>query len=147
MSQYEERYPDSYGRGEATDRRRPYRRFFGLGLPRQVRDPAPLRVEPRRAPQPAERPVERHVERPRRPLVERSPREICEDVTAELKASPFIDSSGIVVTVNGGEVTLDGTINSLIAISLAQALASNVPGVSRVQTWLRVRQAPRAWER
>jgi osmotically-inducible protein OsmY len=79
-------------------------------------------------------------------LVRRTPQEIGADVAQQLAESPFIDVSDISVTVDGSEVTLTGTINSLIAISLAQALTSNVPGVGRVQVRLRVRPATRTYE-
>jgi BON domain len=170
MSEYEDRYPDARGRREETDTAPQQRHFLGLGLPRQLRDSAPVVIstprevasipagpsipgdppikvvdiadlpprEPRHAAQP-------HTERPRQPLVERSPREICEDVAEQLAASPFIDSSDISITVDDSEVTLDGTINSLIAVSLARALALNVPGVSRAQVRLRVVQAPKRY--
>jgi osmotically-inducible protein OsmY len=159
MGEYEESYPEAYGRREETA---PHRRhFLGFGPPRQVRDAEPSIAEARsdaasvevvninaadtasraRPPQPV-----RHVERPRRPLVQRTPQEIRDDIAQQLAESPFIDESDIAITVDGAEVTLAGTINSLIAISLAQALASNVPGVSRVQVRLRVRPAPRRYE-
>ena len=159
MSEYEDRYPDAYGRQEETEPEPRRRHFLGIGLPRQVRDPEPPLAEARRdappvvniqdagrAPWAQRAPQPRHVERPRRPLVERSPQEICDDVAEALAGSPFIDASGISVTVDGSEVTLDGTINSLIAISLAKALVSNVPGVGRVQVQLRVQPAPRTYE-
>ena len=155
MSEYEDRYPDAYGRREEADPA-PGRRRFRLGLPRQVRDGAPAVIERRgeRPPvkvvniaDPAPRPApSATAERPRRPLVDRSPREISDDVAAQLAASPFIDASGVSITVDGADVILDGTINSLIAIALAKALASNVPGVGRVQVQLRVRQTPRSYE-
>jgi len=162
MSEYEDRYPDAYGRREATDQEPRQRHFLGLGLSRQVRDSAPAVISTPRDMQSAAgdppikvvdiadlpsrepRHVEpRHAERPRQARVERAAHEICEDVAEQLAASPFIDSSGISITVDDGEVTLEGTINSLIAISLARALTLNVPGVRRVQVQLRVVQAPR----
>ena len=160
MGDYEDRYPDAFGRGEETDPEPRRRHFLGLGLPRQVRDDEPAVAELRddappvvniqqplrgaAAPAPAaERPPPRHVERARRPLVARTPRQICDDVWEQLNSSPFIDASGISITVDDSEVRLDGTINSLIAISLAKALVSNVPGVGRVQVQLRVRPAGR----
>jgi hypothetical protein len=163
MSEYEDRYPDAYGRQEETDPEPRRRRFLGFGPLRQVRDSEPPLAEQRRdAPPvvnlqeagrapwaqraPPPRPSERPDERPRRPLAERSPQEICDDVTEQLAGSPFIDASGISVTVDGSEVILDGTINSLIAISLARALTSNVPGVGRVQVRLRVQPAARSYE-
>jgi hypothetical protein len=139
MSEYEDRYPEAYGRREETDREPRPRRFLGLGLPRQVRDIADL------PPRESRHAAQLHTERPRRPLVERSPSEICEDVAEQLAASPFVDASGISITVDDGEIRLDGTINSLIAISLARALALNVSGVSRVQVQLRVVQAPKRY--
>jgi hypothetical protein len=159
MGEYEDAYPDAYGRREETDPAPRRRHFLGLGLPRQVRDARPAVVEApddaagvqvvnieqaeaadqmTAAPPPAH-----HVDRPRRPLVQRSPQEIAEDAAEQLAASPFIDASGVSIAVDGSTVTLTGTINSLIAISLAQALVGNVPGVGRVQVQLRIRQAPR----
>lgn len=143
MPEYEDRYPDAYARREEIDRDPRRRHFLGRGLPRQARDPEPSIADTRSAP--AARPPQ-HVERPRQPLVERSPREICGDVVEQLRGNPFIDASGIEVTVDGSEVTLAGTINSLIAVSLARALASNVPGVGRVQVRLRVHSPSRVYE-
>jgi hypothetical protein len=156
MGEYEDRYPDAFGRGEESEPKPPQRHFLGLGLPRQVRDDEPAVAEERRetpevvniqeteptaqSPRPA-----RHAERPHRPLVERTPREICDDVFERLNDSPFIDASGISVSAAGSEVTLAGTINSLIAVALAKAVASNVPGVGRVQVQLRVQPAPRGY--
>ncbi len=120
MGEYEDRYPESYGNSEGAEAA-------------DVPVPVNTQVSPRPT---------RHVERVQRPLVERAPQEICDDVFAQLNASPSIDASGISISVDGSEVTLEGTINSLIAVSMARALASNVPGVSRVQVQLRVRPSP-----
>jgi hypothetical protein len=159
MGEYEDSYPEAYGRGEETAL--PRRHFLGFGLPRQVRNTEPAVAEARgdvasvdvmnidapnaasRAPPPQ---PARHTERPRQPLAERTPQEIGADVAQQLAESPFVDASDISVTVDGSEVTLAGTINSLIAISLAQALASNISGVSRVQVRLRVRPATHTYE-
>jgi osmotically-inducible protein OsmY len=81
-----------------------------------------------------------------RTFVVRPESDIRDDVAEQLDASPFIDASGIAVTVAGSEVTLKGTINSLIAISLARALASNVAGVTRVEVQLQVRPTPHSYE-
>jgi hypothetical protein len=137
MGEYEDRYPEAYGHGEETDPDAAKRRFRGLGLPRQVRDNSPVALDPAQASGAAPRPP-RPVERPSRPIVKRSPQEICDDVYVALNSEPAIDTSGISISVDGSEVTLDGTINSLIAVSIAQALVSNVPGVSRVHVQLRV---------
>lgn len=136
MGEYEDRYPDAYGHNEDID---PHDRHFReVGLPRQVRGdlpaedrPRPDEAGPRAAPPPP-------IARPMHAEMVRTPREICDDVWQQLDQSPFIDASGVTVSVDGSEVTLDGTINSLIAISLAKALAANVAGVSRVQVRLRV---------
>lgn len=161
MGEYEDRYPDAFGRGEEIDPEPRRRHFPGLGVPRQVRDDEPAIVDTRTDAQSVvniqegsaesvrgrlPRQPPRHVERPRRPLVQRTPREICDDVYEQLNASPFIDASGISVTVDGADVRLDGTINSLIAISLARALAGNVPGVGRVEVQLRVQPHGRTYE-
>lgn len=157
MGEYEDRYPDAFGRGEEIDPEPRRRHFLGIGLPRQVRNdepavaearteaPAVVNIEeplPDRAAVGQPPPPPRHAERPRQPLIQRTPREICDDVYEQLNASPFIDASGVSITVDGADVRLEGTINSLIAISLAKALASNVPGVGRVEVQLRVQ--PRA---
>jgi len=150
MGEYEDQHPDAYGRDEETEEQTPRLwRFLGFGLPRQVRESAPTVVDEHHDAPPlvdvqgqSPRPP-RQIERVRRPLVERTPSEICDDVAEQLNASPFIDASGIVITVDGSRVTLEGTINSLMATSMAKALATNVPGVSRVQVQLRVQAAQR----
>jgi hypothetical protein len=141
MGEYEDRYPDAYGHGEVIDRDVTERHFTGIGLPRQTRDQElPADRTSNAAPRPAQ------PKRVRREVVPRPPGEIAKDVSEQLSDSPFIDASDVTVSVEGYEVTLEGTINNLIAISLAQALASNTPGVSRVQVRLRVRQSPRIHE-
>ena len=95
MGEYEESYPEAYGRREEILPRR--RNLFGFGLPRQVRDAEPAIAEERRdaalievvnieaseatrprPPQPA-----RQVERPREPLVRRTPQEIGVEVAEQ----------------------------------------------------------------
>jgi osmotically-inducible protein OsmY len=78
--------------------------------------------------------------------VQRTPREICDEVYETLHASPFIDASGIAITVDESRVMLEGTVNSLMAISLAKALTNGIPGVGRVEVRLRVELAPRLCE-
>src|SRR5665213_826846 len=141
MGEYEDRYPDSFGRGEETASTPQHRHFVGLDLPRQVRDDEPAIAEkPDEAPPapPLAQSSERHHEHPRRVFIEREPRVIQEDVQERLGESPFVDAAGISVLVEGSTVTLDGTVDSLFAVSVAKSLASNVPGVSRVQAELRV---------
>jgi hypothetical protein len=131
MGEYEDRYPDAYGHAAETDPVPGERHFSGLGLPRQMRGEP---IVPERRP-PARRPFER------RAFVARTPEQICDDVWVSLRESPFIDASGLTVAVTGSEVTLEGTIDSLIAISLARALIENTAGVSRVHLRLKVRPA------
>ena len=146
MGEYEDRYPEAYGHGEDTEPRD--RHFLGRGLPRQVR--GIFRVEGGQRPQEpagslptaASMPAAAAVQPTKSDMV-RTSREICDDVWERLNQSPFIDASHVTVSVDGSEVTLDGTINSLIAISLAQALAADVAGVKRVQVRLRVDPAAR----
>jgi hypothetical protein len=128
MGEYEERYPESYGNSEETT----------------AAEPQPVIVNMPEAG--AAPPPPRHVERAQRPLVERPAHEICDDVFEQLNASPFIDASGISISVDGSEVTLDGTIDTLFAVSVAKSLTSNVPGVSRVQVQLRVQPTPHGYE-
>jgi hypothetical protein len=144
MGEYEDRYPEAYGHNEETDAGE--RHFGGLGLPRQVRGdlPADDRPRPNEA-GPGETPPA-PIARPMHAGMVRTPREICDDIWRQLDHSPFIDASGVTVSVADSEVTLDGTINSLIAISLAQSLAANVAGVSRVQVRLQVKPAHHAYE-
>jgi BON domain-containing protein len=142
MGEYEDRYPDAYGHGEASEPSAVERHFAGVGLPRQVRDPPSHEM-------PAERvraPAPRQVARPAAAAVGRSARDICDDIYERLKESPFIDATGVSVAVSGSEATLDGTINSLIAVSLARALALNVAGVGAVQVRLKVQPPPRRYE-
>jgi hypothetical protein len=90
----------------------------------------------RRLPQPYRLPDP--VDQARRLHAQRTPREICDEVYEALHASPFIDASGIAITVEDSRVMLEGTVNSLMAISLAKALTNGVRGVGRVQVRLRV---------
>jgi hypothetical protein len=142
MGEYEDRYPDAYGHGEVIDKDVTERHFTGIGPPRQTRNPEPAAGAPRLQAHKAAA----HRERVARPLVARPPQDIRADVSEQLNDSPFIDATGITVTVDGSEVTLEGTIYSLIAIALARALASNIAGVGRVQVRLRVQAAPRTYE-
>jgi BON domain-containing protein len=152
MGEYEERYPDAFGRGEETETEPKHRPF--RGLPRQVRSEEPV---PADAPTVAEgtnlpnppvaKPAPVHHEPlPRRVFVERPAADIRANVEERLKDAPYVDASTISVAVDGSEVRLDGTVSTLFAVSVARSLASNVPGVSRVQVQLRVAPAPRGYE-
>jgi hypothetical protein len=144
MGEYEDRYPEAYGHNEDIDPSD--RHFGGIGLPRQVRGDLPADDRPRgNEAGPGETPPAPIVRAMHADMV-RTPREICDDIWQQLDHSPFVDASGVTVSVADSEVTLEGTINSLIAISLAQSLAANVAGVSRVQVRLRVKPPHHAYE-
>ncbi|MBV8778723.1 MAG: BON domain-containing protein [Alphaproteobacteria bacterium] len=161
MGEYEERYPEAFGRGETTEERPRRRHFFGLNLSRQVRDDKPALAEagddkavtatqPALAPNatPARPPGAagpgRGADRPapRRVFVERPAEEIRAEVSERLNQNPYVDLSRIAVTVEAAEVTLAGSVDTLFAVSVARALAANVSGVRRVQAELRVERAP-----
>lgn len=69
----------------------------------------------------------------------RSDDRIREDVSDRLSDDRHIDASDIEVSVSGGEVTLDGTVDSRAAKRHAEDLAESCSGVKHVQNNLRVR--------
>ena len=69
----------------------------------------------------------------------RSDERIREDVSDRLSHDRHLDASDIEVTVSGGEVTLDGTVDSRAAKRHAEDLAEDCSGVKHVQNNLRVR--------
>jgi BON domain-containing protein len=151
MGEYEDRYPDAIGRGEETGPARKRGDAISFGPPRQVRDDQSAVTEAQVAaedaiPAPPPPRLEQHDRPPRRVFVERDPADIHRDVVEQLNASSLVDATGISVAVDGSNVTLDGTINSLFAVSVARSLASQVPGVGRVEVRLDVRPAPRDYE-
>ncbi|HKG72783.1 MAG TPA: BON domain-containing protein [Aestuariivirgaceae bacterium] len=70
----------------------------------------------------------------------RSDDRIREDIHDRLTDDWMLDASNITVAVSGGEVTLDGTVNSREDKRRAEDLADNVSGVRHVQNNLRVQQ-------
>lgn len=70
----------------------------------------------------------------------RPDRRIEEDINDRLTDHPDLDASDISVSVQKGEVTLDGTVDSRWARRLAEDIADQVSGVSYIQNNLRVRQ-------
>lgn len=68
----------------------------------------------------------------------RSDDRIREDVNDRLTEDYWVDASRIGVTVAGGEVTLDGAVDSKRAKRRAEDLADDVTGVKHVQNNLRV---------
>ncbi|OAP36524.1 hypothetical protein AU381_18665 [Sinorhizobium glycinis] len=71
----------------------------------------------------------------------RSDDRIAEDVNDRLTEDPWLDASGIEVSVSNGEVTLGGFVSSRLDKRRAEDCADGVPGVSHVQNNLRARPA------
>ena len=72
----------------------------------------------------------------------RSDERISEDVHERLTEDPHLDASAIGVTVNDGEVTLTGTVDSRDAKHHAEHLVERLGGVTHVQNNLRVDAHP-----
>jgi hypothetical protein len=70
---------------------------------------------------------------------QRSVEAIREDVCERLTRHGRLDATGIRVTVEDGEVTLDGTVESRSAKRMAEDTAESVPGVRDVHNRLRIR--------
>ena len=68
----------------------------------------------------------------------RSDDRIREDISDRLSDDRHLDASDIEVSVSGGEVTLDGTVDSRTAKRHAEDLAESCSGVNHVQNNLRV---------
>ena len=68
----------------------------------------------------------------------RSDDRIREDVSDRLTDDPYVDASGIEVSVSEGEVLLNGTVNSRADKRRAEDIAESVSGVKHVQNNLRV---------
>lgn len=161
MGEYEDRYPDAYGRGEEAARppdqqaagqampprpvrdRSFWRTRFGLGAAAETAPAwqhapsAPRLIEPT-APPPRSQGAYRGVG-PRGYV--RSPERIYEDICDRLTDNPFIDASDIEVSVSGTEVALAGSVDSAIALRQAEAIAQEVAGVGHVRNRLIVRPA------
>jgi hypothetical protein len=71
----------------------------------------------------------------------RSDERIKEDVSDRLTDDWYVDASEIEVTVNNGEVTLSGTVDSRQAKRRAEDIVDDISGVRHVQNNLRVRQS------
>jgi hypothetical protein len=70
----------------------------------------------------------------------RSDDRIRDDINDRLTDDPFLDATEIIVVVESGEVTLNGTVDSRNDKRRAEDLAENVSGVSNVQNNLRLSQ-------
>jgi BON domain-containing protein len=68
----------------------------------------------------------------------RSDERILEDVCERLTSHPSIDASDIEVQVSGGDVTLDGRVESRAVKHLTEAMVETVSGVKEVHNQLRV---------
>ena len=68
----------------------------------------------------------------------RSDDRIREDISERLSDDPRLDATDIEVSVSGGEITLDGTVDSRFARRHAEDLAESCSGVRHVQNNLRV---------
>ncbi|CBS91297.1 BON domain-containing protein [Azospirillum lipoferum] len=68
----------------------------------------------------------------------RSDERILEDINERLTDDHHIDASDVGVTVEGGEVTLSGTVADRAARRRAEDIAESVSGVGHVQNDLRV---------
>ena len=68
----------------------------------------------------------------------RSDDRIREDISERLSDDPRLDATDIEVSVSGGEITLDGTVDSRFARRHAEDLAEACSGVRHVQNNLRV---------
>lgn len=71
----------------------------------------------------------------------RSDERIREDINDRLTDHPYIDASDIEVTVNNGEVKLNGVVESRQAKRLAEDIAESVSGVTDVENRLRINRA------
>jgi osmotically-inducible protein OsmY len=88
---------------------------------------------------------QRQVERPRGRYAGRGPRTyrrsdttMYEEICESLKNNPDVDATDMEVTVEGGEVTLSGTVEDRDARWLAEDLVESVQGVRAVHNRLRV---------
>lgn len=168
MGEYEDRYPDAYGRDEAPApgpqpegrkeaQPRPGRERFSLrdlllggGTPSEAAAPragwqhAP--TEPVQTIEPKAEPVRLAAAKPERNYrgigprgYVRSPQRIYEDICDRLTDHPLIDASDIEVLVSGIEVVLTGSVDNAIAAGRAEAVAREVPGVKTLRNALTVR--------
>lgn len=161
MGEYEDRYPDAYGRENAAREQTP-------ASPREeiVRPTARPPMREPGAPAAAMAPLSDVRPASGRPASDwqhepagtgtyrglgprgytRSPQRIYEDICDRLTENPFIDASDVEVRVEGLAVTLSGSVDSGIASRQAEQIAAEVVGVSRVHNRLTVRVASRSTE-
>lgn len=80
----------------------------------------------------------------RRPPLSRHDQRIRHDVLDRLALNLEVDANDIEVVVNGGEVTLKGSVLTRHMKYVAHDTAEAVPGVQELHNWLHVRQPLRA---
>jgi len=160
MGEYEDRYPDSYGRGEEAAQV-PAREELKRAAepPRQVRDETFIR--PRVGLGAGAAPAWRHspntparltaaetaaVQRLRGSYrgigprgYRRSDERTYEDICDRLTENPFINASDIEVLVRDGEAVLNGSVDSAISAYQVESIARETAGVQAVRNNLAVR--------
>ena len=157
MGEYEDRYPDAYGRNE-TEGQPPtqaefylpprqhrqstlFNRRLGLGADTetapawqhgpsgQTAPEQPQFIEPTAPPRRA-----RASYRGLGPRgYTRSDQRIYEDVCDRLTENPFIDATDIVVSVRDRTVTLAGSVDTMLALHQAEEIAREVAGVANLR--------------
>ncbi|MGE5271661.1 MAG: BON domain-containing protein [Thiohalocapsa sp.] len=162
MGEYEDRYPEAYGREEPAITHEPIspvrpqdrvpgpqrfslRSWFSghpMAAPaapagwEHARRDCPAATEAAVAPPPRATGDYRGVG-PRGYV--RSPQRIYEDICDRLTDHPLIDASDIEVQITGVEVILAGSVDNRVTASRAEAVAREVSGVTSVRNALRVR--------
>lgn len=160
MGEYEERYPDAYGRDETAGQPpaqaelhlppRQYRQStlfrarFGLGAAAET---GPAWQHGPAGPTPSADPGRPRLVEPTAPPQQarasfrglgprgyvRSDQRIYEDVCDRLTEHPFIDASDIAVAVRDRTVTLAGGVDNVLALHQAENIAREVAGVANVR--------------
>jgi len=154
MGEYEERYPDAYGR-EETEGQPPapaelhlpprqhrqstlYNNRIGSAAvdprPGREREPASASIAPARRARASYRGLG-----PRGYI--RSDQRVYEDICDRLTENPFIDASDIVVSVRDRTVALSGRVDNVLARHQAEEIAREAVGVADVRNGLIVAAA------
>lgn len=160
MGEYEERYPDAYGRHETEGQPSPqaelhlpprqhrqstlFRTRFGLGAAAETAPPWQHGPTGETPPGATERPqLVEPTAPPRRARASyrglgprgyvRSDARIYEDICDRLTENPFIDASDIAVSVRDRTVMLSGSVDTLPALHQAEEIAREVVGVANVR--------------
>lgn len=144
---YGDRHPDHEGHYESRrqdDARRDERgrNFWERASDRVASWFGEMDYEYDRDRRPSEREAYRAAHRGRGPSgYKRSDERISEEVHDLLTDDPWVDASGVVISVSGGEVTLSGTVVEREAKHRAERIVENLAGVTHVQNNLRVQKA------